>query len=38
MGWALSVAAIQLPYYQGRNARMERLAMRTLSAVLEDGA
>lgn len=37
-GWALSVAAIQLPYYRGHNTHMERLAMRTLSAVLEDGA
>lgn len=37
-GWALSVAAIQLPYYCGRNAHIERLAMSTLLSVLEDGA
>lgn len=35
-GWALSVAAIQLPYYRDRNRDIERLAKRTLAAVLED--
>ncbi|MEM9064114.1 MAG: aminoglycoside phosphotransferase family protein [Planctomycetota bacterium] len=35
-GWALSVAAIQLPYYRKRNTRMEELATRTLSAILDD--
>ncbi len=37
-GWALSVAAIQLPYYRNRNPDMERLARRTLAAVLEPDA
>lgn len=35
-GWALSVAAIQLPYYRDRHPRMECLARRTLAAVLEE--
>ncbi|MEQ8317598.1 MAG: aminoglycoside phosphotransferase family protein [Phycisphaerales bacterium] len=35
-GWALSIAAIQLPYYRDRHPHIERLARRTLAQVLED--
>ncbi|MEO1007586.1 MAG: aminoglycoside phosphotransferase family protein [Planctomycetota bacterium] len=35
-GWAVSVAAIQLPYYRDRHEKIERLARRTLAAVLQD--
>lgn len=35
-GWALSVAAIALPYYRDTNQRLANIARRTLVAVLAD--
>lgn len=35
-GWALSVAAIALPYYRDTNRRLADIARRTLAAVLSD--
>ena len=35
-GWALSVGLIALPYYRGRDAVMETMATKAITAVLDD--